>query len=78
MSKLKDSERMLAFLNDLSKFTQTFSSAQPPINNEKGERPPKQETNCNKDEKNSQSPTTGIANEFIEQLLENYFQKNVK
>ena len=38
----------------------------------------KQEENCKKDEKNPQSPTAGIANEFIEQILESYLGKNVK
>ena len=74
MHKLKDSQRMLDFLNDLSKFTQTFGCAP----NDKERPREKQEENCKKDEKNPQSPTAGIANDFIEQILESYLSKNVK
>ena len=77
MNKLKDSEHMLSFLNDLSKFTQAFGS--PPKNrNERKSDEPKKEEPCKKEEKNPQSPTAGIANEFIEQILEKYLDKNVK
>ncbi|MBR2023954.1 MAG: hypothetical protein IJ996_05535 [Clostridia bacterium] len=74
MAKLKDSEQMLAFLNDLSKFTQTFSGFQSKPQSEP--KPP-----CDKDEKppqdkeKPQSPTAGIADEFIQQLLDGYFTK---
>ncbi len=72
MCKIKDSEEMLRFLNDLSKFTQTFStfkgdSPSPPP-------PPKQEKEENK--KTPQSPTAGIADEFIQNILESYLKKN--
>ncbi len=83
MSQLKNSEHMLSFLNDLSKFTQTLSaftggkceqepSPPPP--------PPKPEEGCKKeqdeDNKNPQSPTLGIADEFIQQILESYLKKH--
>ena len=75
MAKLKDSEQMLCFLNDLSKFTQTFGGFQakneaapkPPCDDDK---PPKQEEN-----KNPQSSTQGIADEFIQQILDGYLSK---
>ena len=81
MSKLKDSEQMLRFLNDLSHFTQTFSTFQ--TANEKSEQtktPPKndcgeQAKSKNDKEKTPQSPTAGIADEFIEKILESYLQK---
>ncbi len=69
MCKIKDSEQMLCFLNDLSKFTQTFSTfkSEPP----RREEPPKKEE-CKKE---PQSPTAGIADEFIQTILDSYFQK---
>ena len=77
MAKLKNSEKLLSFLNDLSLFTQAFSGCSP-----KNANPPPDkhaEAPCQKaqekHQKNSQSPTTGIANEFIEQILESYLQK---
>lgn len=83
MGKLKDSEEMLRFLNDLSKFTQAFTpptgapsdkekpqGKEPPQN--KSETPPHGER---EDKKNPQSPTSGIADEFIQNLLDSYFQK---
>lgn len=69
MAKLKDSQQMLDFLNDLSKFTQTFSTLQTPKKEEKAEKPPQQE-------KQPQSPTAGIADEFIERILNGYLQKH--
>lgn len=68
MAKLKDSQQMLDFLNDLSKFTQTFSTLQTPKKEEKTEKPPQEE-------KQPQSPTAGIADEFIERILNGYLQK---
>ncbi len=78
MEKLKDSEQMLHFLKDLSNFTQTFSSFQNADKKKDGEGnrtaespPPKTE----KDKKNPQSPTQGIADEFIQNILESYLKK---
>ncbi len=69
MCKIKDSEQMLCFLNDLSKFTQTFSTFKSePLHREE---PPKKEEN----KKHPQSPTAGIADEFIQTILDSYFQK---
>ena len=85
MGKLKNSEEMLKFLNDLSRFSEMFSLFQkqgkekdktppppPPPNGEKAEHaapPPPEE------KEKPQSPTSGIADEFIEQCLERYFKK---
>ncbi len=68
MGKIKDSEQMLCFLNDLSKFTETFSAFQTPPSR-KGEDPPKAQ------EKSPQSPTAGIADEFIQNILDGYLKK---
>ena len=88
MEKLKDSEQMLNFLKDLSKFTQAFGNIDPSTFT--GNPSPKQEPSPNnannihnekqstaeKEEKNPQSPTQGIADEFIQNILESYLNKN--
>lgn len=84
MNKLKDSEHMLAFLNDLSKFSQTFSSLQNTPCGEKAQpKPPKEnkkEPPCDdpKENKDPQSPTKGIADEFIQNILDSYLKNQVK
>ncbi len=77
MSKIKDSEQMLHFLNDLSRFSQVFSSfkeqepaKKPPCDGEKAKK-----ENCDQKEKTSQSPTSGIADEFIQSILDSYLKK---
>jgi len=71
MAKLKNSEQMLSFLKDLSTFTQTFNTFQQT-----------KKTDCDTEEKpknekeNPQSPTSGIADEFIQNILDNYLKKN--
>ena len=88
MEKLKDSEQMLNFLKDLSKFTQAFGNFDPStFTNNTHTTQPKQEENSStnntkndskteKDEKNPQSPTQGIADEFIQNILESYLNKS--
>ena len=72
MSKIKDSEQMLQFLNDLSRFTQTLGAFQSASDEKpKTEKPPDEET-----KKASASPTEGIADAFIQQILDGYFKKN--
>ena len=81
LSSLKNSEQMLKFINDLSQFSEFFSAL-----NAKGEKKPekkeapeqkkeyvdeKQKTN-----EKTPSPTEGIAGEFIEQILNNYFKNH--
>ena len=75
MNSLKNSEQMLKFINDLSKFSSYFSVA-----GQQKETPPPPKPNEKKEEvKNEQpnpthSPTEKIADEFIEQVLSNYFK----
>ena len=100
MSKIKDSEQMLNFLKDLSKFSEAFggfSCAGKSANNpsQSGanthQAPPTaantpqtdtvppnpQEYSGNAENKKSpQSPTAGIADEFIQNILESYLNKN--
>ena len=87
MGQLKNSEQMLSFLNDLSRFSKTFSTfsninakrpneqpnsaQQEPTEKTSNDKPPFEET-----QKNPQSPTLGIADEFIEQILESYLKKH--
>ena len=73
MSQLKNSEQILSFLNDLSHFSEAFTGKnsvsqkqeQQPCNEEKKEQP----------KEKPQSPTSGIADEFIQQILEGYLSK---
>ncbi len=71
MSQIKDSEQMLRFLNDLSKFSQTFSSFQTPP---KEEKTPQEEKPKEENKKTPQSPTSGIADTFIQNILDSYLQ----
>ena len=81
MHQLKNSEQMLAFLGNLSNFTQTFSTFQSKANAEACDAKPKEEKTPPRDSeepqenKNPQSPTAGIADEFIQKILEGYFKK---
>lgn len=81
MAKLKNSEHMLGFLNELSHFTQTFSTfqnatpkkdAEQSEKSDKTERTEKAET---EEKKQPQSPTSGIADAFIQEMLESYLKK---
>ena len=84
LCKLKDSEHMLKFLDDLSRFSEMFSAfggkqnpPPPPPPKEGPPPPPKDkpdEKPCDEKEK-PQSPTGGIADKFIEDCLERYFKK---
>lgn len=79
MAKLKNSEHMLGFLNELSHFTQTFSTFQNSVpkkdtdKSDKTERTEKAET---EEKKQPQSPTSGIADAFIQEMLESYLKKH--
>lgn len=69
-SQLKNSEQMLSFLKDLSKFAEVFGAAKGNDGEVKEKpSPPKEE------KKEPQSPTSGIADDFIQQILEGYLKK---
>ena len=72
MNQLKDSQHMLSFLNDLSNFAQTFGACPPPPKKEDC----KEEKTEEKCKKEPQSPTAGIADTFIQQILDSYLQNN--
>ena len=82
MGQLKNSEQMLGFLNELSHFTQTFSTFQnfnPQKESEKCEKSDKKEHTAkaeSDEKKDPQSPTSGIADAFIQQMLESYLKKH--
>ena len=76
MGQLKNSQQMLSFLNDLSNFTKTFSSFQKqsqakPKEKERSEEP-------KREKEKPQSPTAGIADDFIQKMLDNYLKNNAK
>ena len=91
LSSLKNSEEMLKFMNELSKFSDMFTLfSQKPADNGHAQHssqpqapnppPPTSKTenssakNEKEQEKNSSTPTEGIADEFIERCLQNYFK----
>ena len=67
---------MLSFLNDLSKFSDMFSTFKtekaPPRD---GATTEKKQAEPKKEEKEPQSPTAGIADEFIQTILDSYLKK---
>ena len=80
LSELKNSEQALKFLEELSQFSKLFSTFTPSNKKSEGEstsknEPPKQPPQEEKKE-SSVSPTSGIADGFIEELLEKYFKSN--
>ena len=85
MSQLKNSQQMLSFLNDLSNFAKTFSSVTPtppPCDEPKpcgekpcGENPTTPPCEAQEKKENPQSPTSGIADAFIQQILDGYLNK---
>ena len=68
MEKLKNSEQMLGFLKDLSTFTQTFNTFQ-------GGKKPEPPTHEKTEKENPQSPTEGIADDFIQNILNSYLKQ---
>ncbi len=76
MGSLKNSENVLKFMNDLAKFSELFSTLKPP--KEEGKKTEKQPNPSEKEKKpcsKQEEPTDPIANEFIRECLEKYFQK---
>ena len=90
MAQLKNSEQMLKFLNDLANFSKTFGAFQSQSGKtddggkKEEKKSEKTKSQCNEKEKaekgdkekNPQSPTAGIADDFIEQILESYLKKH--
>ena len=74
MAQIKDSEQMLRFLKDLSSFAETFHFKGDCKQTEKSADPPKKEEPPEK--KQPQSPPEGIADAFIQNILDSYFKQN--
>lgn len=77
MAQLKDSEQMLSFLKDLSKFSETFSSFKDPSPKTEPKTPPKKENEAPMSQTNKEnppSPTSGIADDFIQKILDSYLK----
>ena len=70
MNQIKDSEQMLHFLKDLSNFAETFN-----FKGSQKSEPTKESSKKEEQKENPQSPTTGIADEFIQNILDSYFKK---
>ena len=70
MDQIKNSEQMLAFLKNLSCFAETFHFKEEPKSDKK-ETPPKKEEK----KEEPHSPTDGIADSFIQSILDSYFKK---
>lgn len=82
LGELKNSEHALKFLEELSQFSRLFSSLQSKEKN-KGDQQsgePKREekqaspSSSQTESQQTPSPTAGIADGFIEELLSKYFQ----
>ncbi len=78
MSQIKDSEQMLSFLKDLSKFSDTFSTFKSEPKKESEPQSQKENASPRNETKkeNPQSPTEGIADDFIQKILDSYLQKH--
>jgi hypothetical protein len=82
MGNLKNSEEALKFLNELSRFSELFTSPKSPSNGETHEEPhdvpheADQTENKEGQKEKPQSPTSGFADAFIEECLEKYFKRN--
>ena len=72
MTKLKDSEQMLSFLKDLSNFSKVFGGSTP--DSHESTKKESEDKNSEK-EKNPSSPTKGIADEFIQNILDSYLKQ---
>ena len=74
MTKLKNSEQMLSFLKDLSTFSQTFSTFKTEAKTSTASPSDKAESKLEKE--NPQSPSEGIADEFIQNILDSYLKQH--
>lgn len=96
MGKIKDSEQMLNFLNDLSKFSSAFGNftynqtstktdteksatskdgKNADASKDEGAWKSGEARSVSEEEKSPQSPTAGIADEFIQNILDSYLKR---
>ena len=69
MGEMKNSQEMLKFITDLSKFAAIFNQQ------ESKKEAPTEEKKQEDTKKSPAAQTSGIADDFIQQCLENYFKK---
>ena len=78
LGELKNSQNALNFLEELSQFSKLFSGAKAQkdggMDKEKPKGEPQKEPPKPSGEGKCESPTSGIADGFIEELLSKYFQ----
>ncbi len=78
---IKSPEDLTKILNDVQKFKDFFAAMNVATNDKKEERKPQEKKadspTCDneKGQEKSQSPTAGIANEFIQNSLDAYFKR---
>ncbi len=81
MGEMKNSQELLKFITDLSKFAAIFSQngGSRDENKPKAEEKPSpcqsDKTTPSQETKTPASSTSGIADDFIQKCLENYFKK---
>lgn len=77
MGQLKNSQQLLNFLNELSTFSHLFDNLKTGTPCTTDEKKQSTDTNadCETSKKNPQSPTQGIADDFIQQMLDGYLKK---
>lgn len=79
MGDMKNSQELLKFITDLSKFASIFSQGEKGGNPTPQKPTPDTDNTSQKqpdtDKKTPASQTSGIADDFIQNLLEKYFQK---
>lgn len=73
MEQLKGSEKMLSFLKDLSAFSKSFQAFNGESSQDKQHT--EQPSQNREETKDPQSPTKGIADTFIQSILDDYFKK---
>ncbi|MBQ8352397.1 MAG: hypothetical protein IJY34_01240 [Clostridia bacterium] len=82
LGELKNSEQALKFLEELSQFSKLFSAfngqKEGGMSEPKGEKKEQPEPPKAEKPQGEPSPTAGIADGFIEDLLERYFKRTPK
>ena len=76
MGEIKNSQELLKFITDLSKFSSVFSGSTQGQPAQSPPPPPKADApKCEDNKKSPAAQTSGIADDFIQKCLENYFKK---
>ena len=78
MGEMKNSQELLKFITDLSKFSSIFSQAQGQAQGQSaaGQQSSPSQSQSPEKKQSPASQTSGIADDYIQDLLENYFKKS--